>query len=297
MAYQQGDLITIAEINQFILDLNQVFGTVDHGTPDNTFNYGISPALTLDDKMVGDIVDSAEWTAMLETLRRCADHQGTIITTPSLVTTGDLIEPLAALQADITSVRTNRLVVDPAELQMTADKVAKTRVGAWQNQLTQTISITFGSYDNARYYFNSGGDFRLNFSRTGGSVSDINDTWTAFMNDIGVVKFNWDKAESLENFRNNIDIGFYELTPVLQTVYEATPVDMGGGYYGTESFNIKARMNADVLQFEINWITGDAENDIIDGTMASDLDEFKSSGEIPYAGNIPTYVSTELTGT
>ena len=287
MAYQKGDTIEAVHYNTFVQDMNQVFSTT--ASSDQTFNYGISPLAA--SIKVGDDITAAQWNSLLETVRRCAAHQGTSISgaIPLSVKVGDDIVAITDLPAAISSLRTNRLKIDPSEYSLKT-QLSMSVTKSWTTKLSQTITIRFSDDDNARYFFNAGGEIRIESSKS--ATRDINNAWEQLLSSVGIVRFNWEKTVSSNGLTNNT--GFYNLTTSLAEILSASPASPD---YGLEKYQISASYNktSATLIMEINWISGHAGNETITGTISSTITEAKSSGEISSSGPV-SYTSTEITG-
>jgi hypothetical protein len=144
-----------------------------------------------------------------------------------------------------------RLAVAANQL-TTADAFStNTRSTAWNGTLTNTVTITFSSAAQARYYFNAGGDFRIIANRSGGTTSGgaavKNATWdqmissnlTAFPTAAGVVSMNY-SATSRTGSGTAYSIGFYSLTTSDQIIFNK---DAPSGSYSVNKYVIKARCN------------------------------------------------------
>lgn len=59
---------------------------------------------------------------------------------------------------------------------------------AWSNQISTTITVTFASAANARYFFNTGCQIQVNLNKAGGSSSAQNLFWTNLLNEIGTLR-------------------------------------------------------------------------------------------------------------
>jgi hypothetical protein len=121
----------------------------------------------------------------------------------------------------------------------------------WQNDLYSEHKFTFTSYDEARHFFNSGGEFIVDMSSTAGGTNAPSLTWNTFFNNLGVVRIG---AETTTNDGDGIDSpytsvggakGFYSMNgadngspPALnsgdwETIYNvAADGNVGGGEYG-----------------------------------------------------------------
>ena len=180
MAYQQGDVITATDYNNFVANVNAVIGT---GTGDK--GYGLSEVSTVS---AGGTIQASDWNSLLSGLQKGANHQGTTLTNASnTVSTGGNIVPLSNLGADITLIDTNRLTAAGANMSTGVAGVTSTRTTAWTTQVTHTFTVTYASANAARHFFNSGGKIKMAFARSGGSSTNQNTSWTNLFSDLGTV--------------------------------------------------------------------------------------------------------------
>ena len=180
MAYQQGDVITATDYNNFVANVNAVIGT---GTGDK--GYGLSEVSTVS---AGGTIQASDWNSLLSGLQKGANHQGTTLTNASnTVSTGGNIVPLSNLGADITLIDTNRLNAAGANMSTGVAGVTSTRTTAWTTQVTHTFTVTYASANAARHFFNSGGKIKMAFARSGGSSTNQNTSWTNLFSDLGTV--------------------------------------------------------------------------------------------------------------
>lgn len=114
-----------------------------------------------------------------------------------------------------------------------------TRTDPWQNQLQVAFRWTFDSYNDARYFFNAGGQCRVSLELTG----DVSDTgylnWAQVARNMGAVSMNWTTTEQTGTGGISEGHGFYDLTDVYQTLFTSAgptaPYDVDGsgpGEYG-----------------------------------------------------------------
>lgn len=165
MAYASGSLIEATDYNGFVdtnsSNINEVWGT---GTGDR--GYGQSAVATV---AAGSTVTAAQWASLVNTVAAIANHQGTTITARTAPVVGDIIDILAAVDTDITSLETNRLNAVANGTQFTgwtgtSAKTTATSGTTWSIVFTHTI--TFASANAARYFFNAGGRIKIQFSKT-----------------------------------------------------------------------------------------------------------------------------------
>jgi len=83
----------------------------------------------------------------------------------------------------------------------------------WVNQLVGEHKFSWSSYNNARYFFNSGGQLRLSLNMTSGSTAGYYN-WSDVINEMGVLNFNWDTmTQSIAQTSGTSEgKGFYQLT-------------------------------------------------------------------------------------
>ena len=301
MAYGQGNIITAndnPDFNTLATLVNEVVSDTNSGATAEAsanFGYGVSPAISL--VSPGDIVTAAQWTALFSAISRAATHQGTspgIV--PASVSAGQLVvayDGATGLVQVVNNIRSNRLNVAAGQSAVTAGgtRLTSTRNTSWDNLLIHEFNVDFGSYDAARYFFNTGGQIRLSASRSGGSVSLQNDAWTSLLSNIGLVTFDHTQTTNTGSTGAGSSIGFYNLTSTYQTIFNATP---GGGYYFADQYRVEARSNgafgsSGIVQFRISFDTVPGA-DVVDGTINSFVDDRRSVGAIDIAA--PSYTTT-----
>jgi hypothetical protein len=246
MAYQQGDTITTSEYNTFAGNVNTIIGT---GSGDS--GYGLSEIATIS---AGDTITAAQWNSLLAGLQKAANHQGSTITNASnTVTQGGNILPLSNLETDITTITTNKLTANAANM-ATDTGVTSTRATSWGGTVKHIFTVTFASANAARHFFNSGGEIRFAGSRSGGSSTDQNTNWTNLLSNAGTVKF----AEGATTYTGSggtaAAVGFDDLTITNQQIFTAT----GSGSYSANDWTILAKANAaygsaTVITFEVQF--------------------------------------------
>jgi hypothetical protein len=173
MTYSQGGLILANDYNNFVgvspsSTANQINTIWAAGN--GQYGYGQT---ALSQVSTGGTVTAAQWATAINTLNSIKTHQtgsGTGIGAP---TTGSLIAYLSTFSSSISTVYSNHLnfnsqgstttgsVFSPAETNATTQSAIS---------FTITRTATFASADQARYFFNAGG--QLNFVVTGVTNND-----------------------------------------------------------------------------------------------------------------------------
>ena len=286
MAYQQGDVITATDYNNFVANVNAVIGT---GTGDK--GYGLSEVSTVS---AGGTIQASDWNSLLSGLQKGANHQGTTLTNASnTVSTGGNIVPLSNLGADITLIDTNRLTAAGANMSTGVAGVTSTRTTAWTTQVTHTFTVTYASANAARHFFNSGGKIKMAFSRSGGTSSTQNTSWTNLFSDLGTVSMaaNGTTISGSSQGGNgaNGSRGFHQLTASPAEILNTTS---SSADYTANDLDIKASVSGAVVTITITM------ND----DHAAETGNFTGGGlgNAPNEGNAWTgddYVDGTLTST
>lgn len=194
-------------------------------------------------KAASQDIGSAEWTAMRNALSVCASHQGTAVAT---LPPTSVLDPLDTIFAEtnpprpyefpthVASIDTNRLNTNGGlSMTLTASALTITRGSTWGAGATGIqceFDVDFGTEDQARYFFNSGG--AVSFVLAHPDVSNAkNMFWNGALADIGTIQFRaHDTTRS--GFRATPQaVGYYELTTSYQMILDGTNINAGGGYY------------------------------------------------------------------
>jgi len=160
-----------------------------------------------------------------------------------------------------------------------------------------TITVNFNTADQARHFFNSGGKIRFSSTRTGGSITTQNTSWTNLLSSIGTISFDG----------NSSGVNFYNLTSAEQTWFSQKP----SGVYGVNEYKISVSCNqpsnisgtANQLIFKVEWIDSYVDpgpplpDDGVDGTLNLLVDQVRATGIIepinaPFLIVGPSYLSS-----
>jgi hypothetical protein len=179
------------------------------------------------------------------------------------------------------------------------------RTGSWTTQSQCTLTMTFATANDARYFFNSGGKIRFTSSRTGGTTSSQNTQWTNLLNTTaGTINF---------GAQTPVTVNFYTLTTAYQQWYTVS----ASSPYAANFYRIEALCNctdptnvngtASVVTFRITWgdsyvdVDPSPPGDLVDGTLSLTVEEFKASGSLIPSGSFaitsPSYSISAITAT
>ena len=168
-------------------------------------------------------------------------------------------------------------------------KQTQSSTATWYTTATAQATVSFSTADQARYFFNSGGQILFNVQRIGGSSTPRNGAWTNILNTAGLQGLGG--ANGVYTLTNT-DQRFY-------TINSSTP-------YSNNHLDLNARCNVannssgtatvfTVTAVLTDYITGAeaAVGDYVDGTLSFSLYEQKASGAMQPSGTFtiasPTY--------
>ena len=291
-----------AEIDD--LDFNTLRNKIIEVIGNGAGTYGYGQAIQSSQVFQGNIITKTQWDGLRFDLVNILIHQTGVTPTLIEVARGSVIgedagDPLQAYGRAIDTARINRFLLAAGQSTITAVST-KTYTSTWSSSASMTVQLTFGSADNARFFFNSGGKIRFTSTRTGGSSTAQNNAWSNILASAGVVEFGAD-SETLD---------FYTLTNSYQTRFQSflsTP-------YSANNYKIESLCNvannstgtATSITFRIVWsdtyvdaFPGIPPEDIVDGTLSLSIEEIKASGLLQPAGSFsitsPSYTVSNIT--
>jgi hypothetical protein len=193
MTYSSAGLIQAADYNGFVgptasggtagANLNDIWGT---GSGDKGWG---QTAVT--NVSAAGTVSATQWASLVNNLATSGTQTSTTLTARSAPTTGTVISILAALNADLTSVTTNRgnaaaSGTEYGTFSGTTSKTTATGSGQAAWSITFTHTVTFPSADQARYFWNAGGIVRLKYGKSS-NTTDNDPEWNTFAGQCGTI--------------------------------------------------------------------------------------------------------------
>lgn len=241
----------------------------------------------------GDTITKAAWDALRYDLINIGVHQTGIAPTIIQVTTSTPIvygagNPNTDYDTLATGFAATPYSIGTGQFTI-ANKGTQSSTGAWYTQATATLIATFSTSDQARYFFNSGGQIQMSITRTGGSSTPRNGAWSNLLNQAG--------AQGIGAAN-----GYYSLTTTYSSFYHlnsTTPYSNNS----IELFakcNVSNNTNGTATQVTLKAVLTDyitpAEagvGDLVDGTLTFYAQELKAAGALVPTGTFtiasPTY--------
>ena len=256
------------------------------------------------DVFTGNIITKEQWDLLRYDIVNIRVHQDGL--PPSIITinVGDPIgygaaSPNTNYDALLDTAIANRFNVASNQSIVSAGPT-RSYSSAWGTSAQSTLTATFSTADEARYFFNSGGKIRITSGLAGSSNTSQNNAWVSFLNTAGTRSF---------GAATNQFVNFYTLTNSYQIYYQeslTTPYS-ANNYKLEASCNVAnnsagtatevylrvtlsdAYVDPDTLSFANNQPPGDS----VDGTLTISVEELKASGNLVPSGTFtitsPTY--------
>ena len=288
MAYATGDLILDDHYNTFatgnaagtgnndVANINTIWGV---GNGDR--GYGQTTTLTA--QTAGATVTAAQWSTMVARLNSILAHEsGTTsgITAPSA---GNVIAVLSNLSTNIITAFENRLLFNSIRGTTTAGSNFDT---AWNaTSATRTLTVTFASADQARYFFNAGGRLSLVLTPVDFAANAKETNWNTLVNAVGTIHldaYSSTRTGTGETVTHNgLANGYWELgttnTHLLRLTeatspYTANYIDIFARVAGTAGSN--GGKGTQVI-FDITYVDGSDDagfNDAVSATFRQRID-------------------------
>ena len=261
---------------------NLISNTVEYASPASI------PSETLEQKAKRQIT-KAQWDALRFDLINARVHQLDVVPVLTEVSTTDPIRygashPNSQYNTMAEQIKTDRFLLAPGQSIVTA-RANQTFSSAWSSTVSCTLTVTFTTADQARYFWNSGGRIRFLSSRTGGSAVAQNTAWTSLLDSVGSIDFS----------ATSTGLSVYNLT----TNYQNWKTNSSSNPYQNNTYSIQVKSdvanstgNARIFYFNVIWADGyvdpgtPAPGDQVDGTLTLSVSEIRASGAL-YPDLIP----------
>jgi hypothetical protein len=188
MTYSTGGLIQATDYNGFAsttsgANVNDIWGT---GSGDK--GWGQTALGTVS---AAGTVTATQWADLVNRIASLGSQTGTTLTSRTAPTAGSVISVLSNINTDLTNCTTNRGNAPSVGTTSTTwtgstAKTAATAAAAGGWTITFTHTVTFGSADQARYFFNAGGLIVLDMSKTS-TGTDKDPDWNTFAGQVGTL--------------------------------------------------------------------------------------------------------------
>jgi hypothetical protein len=265
MTYALGGLIQASDYNGFATNAGAVWTTL----------YG-QPAIA--SVTVGQTVTAQQWNSIYTAISNAAQHQGTTITSITPAGVGGAVKYYPQLPTNITEITSKAY---NCQFNGTDTNASGVRTAPWGGAVSvptvrSTITMTFDSVDKLRYFFNTGGTFRISASSGAGTGTPADILWTTLTTGMGTLSMPaLSTAQTIVGTSYTglkqiggtivpttlVASGFYNLTATPTQLFELN----NGGAYGSDSISIVYNTVGSSVIATI--LFEDTNNQTIDGTL------------------------------
>ena len=214
MAYTSGDNILDDHYNDFATSVNTLWGSGS-----GMDGYGNSTVVAAVD--TSTTVQATQWTTLLARISSMASHQNTSITAITDPSAGDTISAFTALAANITAIDNAKLNVHARQ---SASNTNRDNTSTLTGSITFTHTWTWGSANQARYFFNLGGRLSISGSQSGHGSDSKGNEWANLLSQAGTYFINANSSGksggSGSANTNNTSLGYHQLTSSYQTAFK-----------------------------------------------------------------------------
>lgn len=252
----QNTLILATDYN---IIQNKISSVMGEGS--GTKGYG----QTIASSQVGQFakITASQWNNLRADVLRARQHQtgqdmtSNLVVASASTTIADSQRAAVLIMAEDAEVPSNYLVSPPPPTELARSNLVteQVRTQKWNGRITQTIDIIWPTANDARYFFNSGGniEFSSTFSPSVAGLKGI--SWSTLVQSMGTFRFNYERVFTTGTAFTGTD-GFYQLTtiPVIVAQKEtSTSAYIPNEYYITAKVNSTLANERRILTFVINW--------------------------------------------
>jgi hypothetical protein len=219
----------------------------------------------------------------------------------------------------ISTAITNRFTIGSGRF-LTESAISSTRSTQWNTSVTCEVTATFANANLCRWFFNSGGQLRIQSSRTGGASTAQNNDWSSLTTAAGMQAFG--SQTPTAGFSPMNGQNFYRLTNSYQNFYTLS----SSAPYSANSYNLDAKCDvadnsagtATTVFIRVRFVDNYTDpgiasmptqiattadflpDDVIDGTLTVTVTERRATGPLVPSGTFtitrPTYSITAIGG-
>lgn len=278
-------------------DLKTIQDKVDLLLGVGTASRGYGQTVLSADYSIGTVIRKAHWDAIRYDIINLRTHQDG--TPPSVVSVnvGDVIgygagSPNSSYDSLLEIASANRFNIGPGQSIVTSRGTQSTSA-SWKDYAYCVITLTFADSNRARYFFNTGGKIRITSTRSGGSTTSQNTSWTNVLATAGMREFS----------ALTPSVNFYTLTDTFQTYYQ----NSGSTPYSDNRYRLQARTpfvannsggTASVVELRVYFEDSYVDKDIlsgfpagtnpptgyVNGTFTVSVEELRASGTMAPEG-------------
>lgn len=249
------------EVNKWFAD--NYAGSISFGDSNQTYGWGGSAVGTVS---VGDLITASQMNALIN---RCNIGENICngVTTPLGQIVADTVmtaDEFNEIELKSDSITTNRNDISSTEL-ITGGGGNSLRSTSWSSAINATYRYTFTDFDEARYFWNSGGAITFYGTITAYSTGTGWDGagFDEIFTNMGTVTMDYNTSTYTGSGGSSSSIGFYDLTTTWQTIHSQT----GVGVYSNATLVLEAQTSPSGNYVELRVTLTPEAGRTVDGTV------------------------------
>ena len=301
-----NDIITIADYSTLRSSAISIIG---NGSA--TFGYG-QPIQSVE-KIAHEKISQTDWDLLRYDIVNARTHQDGVAPTITDINEGEILSFTNNAQYSglASTAVSNRFNIGSGRF-LTESAVSSTRSTSWNTLVVCEVTATFANADLCRWFFNSGGQIRIQSSRTGGTSNAQNNDWSSLTTAAGMQAFGSQTPSA--GFSPMNGQNFYRLTNSYQNFYSLS----SSAPYSANSYNLDAKCDvadnsggtATTVFIRVRFVDNYTDpgplgppftGDDVDGTLTVTVTEKRATGPLVPSGTFtitrPTYSITAIGGT
>jgi len=284
MAYTANDTILDDEYNNFLNGSSLGVYGINHIMGTGALEYGLGQTL-LSTVSAGNTITAAQWNSLFTAMDNTANHTNDTITSTTAQSAGDAIAIISALNADLQTLAASVATGSPNATAVTTSANLQSSASSirWAGSHVVEQSVTFSNANEARYFFNAGGNMQINVSRTsngGGTATSKDDSVSDLITGLGDFKLGSvtsTRSGATETVSTNgLNIGFFDLTTSYQTILQLT---QDSGTYTSMYFQVEAKTDAaagsaTIVTVKVSLVDPDTGDETFTSGNTSSIDQY-----------------------
>lgn len=294
-------------VNQIIsaARYNNIQGRIDSIVGIGSGNKGYNNALSSSTVPVSELVRASHMNNLHTDFTKAYVHQlGSNPTTIYTVTSdNEITESLySAYETLITTIETNRFLVDPDHADLESAGINSSRTALWggasdPQYVQHAFTVSFANANARRGFFNAGGQIQF----SAGLVVSIGSgdpnyaksiDWANMLSAMGVISFTYNSTYSSTGSGVGSSLGNLSIDSSWQTCY----TKVGSGVYVDNEYTVEVKENSSSqLAFRVtfrddaNGLGGADER--VSGTLSSSIQQYRATGSY-ISTPTPAYANT-----
>ena len=300
-----NDIITPVDYNTLRSSIIPIIG---NGTATSGYGQTVQSV----DKVAHEKISQTDWDLLRFDIVNARTHQDGVAPTITDINEGQLLSFTNNTQYSglITTAVSNRFNIGSGRF-LTESAISSTRSTQWNTLVICEVTATFANANLCRWFFNSGGQVRIQSSRTGGAATAQNSDWSSLLSSAGLQAFG--SQTPTAGFSPMNGQNFYRLTNSYQNFYSLS----SSAPYSANTYYLDAKCDvadnsggtATTVYIRVRFVDNYTDpgplgppftDDIIDGTLTVTVTEKRATGSLVPSGTFtitrPTYSITAIAG-